>query len=116
MMLVVLALVGCGDSGADRFGETEPGMSGTGIVPPPPGCDPAARTGLYWVDYTTISGDCGEVADGLEQLSAEPNAECMRLAADEWRDDNCTLVRSVLCDAPPKSRASLPQRTGTPIR
>ena len=68
----------------------------------PTTCDPADRSGSYWVDYITLSGTCGEVPDVLVRLEPDVVAElleesCTLTAADVWSEDGCTLERSFEC-------------------
>ena len=61
-------------------------------------CDPADRFGTYWLDFETLSGNCGEQADGLVQVGAGDTPGCTELAAPRLSDNDCTIESRVACD------------------
>jgi hypothetical protein len=65
----------------------------------PAACDPSARTGTYYMEFSTVSGNCGEQASGLGRLDSSfaPEGGCQITQPDRWSDGNCKLERSVLC-------------------
>lgn len=82
--ILILGLTGCG--GDDRDG--------------PNGCDPSKRDGTYLAEFTTVSGNCGDVPSQvlrLNGMSTELAAGCELLQPDVWRNEGCTVERTSRC-------------------
>lgn len=87
--LIGLGLLAFGCSATDPASERQEPLS----------CAKTDRTGTYFVTYTTVSGDCGDIPDGLGRLDdaeALPDI-CALDAADRWSDGDCKLERAYSC-------------------
>lgn len=55
----------------------------------PSSCDPSAAVGTYWIDWTTIAGNCGDISPGLIFVSSTPTVTCMLLEPDRTSENGC---------------------------
>lgn len=63
-------------------------------------CSNSDRYGTYLMEFTTVSGDCGEQTSSLTRLDGTADlGTCTRTAPDGWSDADCTLERSLVCPA-----------------
>lgn len=65
----------------------------------PTECDPNDRIGTYLVEYTTISGNCGDIPSQLLRFDpgAQPDPSCALIAPTIISDRGCTLQTKALC-------------------
>lgn len=63
-------------------------------------CDPR-REGTYRLSFTTVDGNCGDQAGGVDRLdnAAPLPAGCSLVEGDVWSSDGCKLERSLECAA-----------------
>jgi len=64
-------------------------------------CSPEDRSGTYLVHYEERSdGTCGPIPDSLGRVHPDDELTegCIFTADDVWRDDDCTLERSIECN------------------
>ncbi len=69
---ILLLVCGCGS--------TQPGS----VESPLTKCDPRMRAGTYWMEFETISGDCGDQASGLISMDSAGSGDDA---------DHCVAVR-----------------------
>jgi hypothetical protein len=82
--LVMLA-AGCGGSDDPDAGAVE--------------CEQSDRSGTYFIEYETVSGNCGDLPSALGRLddaNALPDG-CSFDAMDRWSDGDCKLERAYTC-------------------
>jgi hypothetical protein len=60
-------------------------------------CSKTDRHGMYFFQYTEVSGNCGPISDVLVDFNAPPSADCT-LIDSTWSDHDCTRASSVTCD------------------
>lgn len=60
-------------------------------------CSRGDREGMYFFQYDTVSGDCGDMPDQVGVIGGSDDGTCDVLSED-WSDDNCNLDRSVICE------------------
>jgi|GEM_PF-2742004 hypothetical protein len=87
--MLVATMTGCGSDGGGSAGA-------------PAHCDPSQRVGTYLLQYTTISGDCGNYADVLVMWGApsDPAAGTCTTVASSVSGDGCQLGWTDNCTLP----------------
>lgn len=85
LYLAVLLAVACG-------GEDESSFT----------CEPSDRSGTYWAEFETLSGNCGPqdstlIRPGETSSSSGGDTGCTELEPARWSDGNCTLETKGQC-------------------
>jgi hypothetical protein len=62
-------------------------------------CERTDRTGTYWMEFETLSGNCGPQNASLVRLDADMGASsgCVMSAEPRWSDADCTLESGGTC-------------------
>jgi hypothetical protein len=60
-------------------------------------CEPTDRSGSYWAEFKTLSGDCGPQNASLVQLGGSGSSDCVEESPARWSDADCTLETKGTC-------------------